>query len=213
VDPAALAHEYGTDALRWWLLRDVPRIGDADFTTERLIRRADDELAHGIGNLVNRVVAMVGKYRDGVVATDRAHTSVELGTAGQRAGTIIDAALAVGDFRRASAAVWAIAQEANRYISQARPWMLARAELSGDRQAGERLSAVLAALVATCRQLAAELEPFLPDAATRITSQTTAVDGVLPRPQPVFARPPTLALAPAVAAQPGNRRGPLDSPA
>ena len=42
--------------MRWWLLREVPRAGDADFTVERLIARADDELANGFGNLVNRVV-------------------------------------------------------------------------------------------------------------------------------------------------------------
>jgi methionyl-tRNA synthetase len=64
-EPAALAGEYGTDAVRWWLLREVPRVGDADFTVERLIARADDELANGLGNLVNRVVAMIHRYRDG----------------------------------------------------------------------------------------------------------------------------------------------------
>src|SRR6266700_2694951 len=67
VDPAALAADYGTDALRWWLLRDVPRIGDTDFTRERLVSRVNDELVNGIGNLVNRVLAMVGRYRGGLV--------------------------------------------------------------------------------------------------------------------------------------------------
>src|SRR5437773_370663 len=65
--PAALAAEYGADAVRWWLLREVPRVGDADFTVGRLIARADDELANGVGNLVNRVVAMIGRYRDGQI--------------------------------------------------------------------------------------------------------------------------------------------------
>jgi methionyl-tRNA synthetase len=188
VDPAALAGEYGTDAIRWWLLRDVPRIGDADFTRERLVRRADDELAHGIGNLVNRVVAMVGKYRDGVVPQDRECAPVSLGLAGRRAPASIDAALAVGDFRQATAAVWAIAVDANRYISQTRPWLLAQAERNGDQEARHRLDAVLAALIGTCRQLADELEPFLPDAAARIARQIAAVDGVLAQAQPVFAR-------------------------
>lgn len=50
-----------------WLLREVPRVGDADFTVEHLIARADDELANGLGNLVNRVVAMIRRYRDGQV--------------------------------------------------------------------------------------------------------------------------------------------------
>ncbi len=67
VAPAALAAQFGTDAVRWWLLRDVPRTGDTDLTVARLVARADDELANGIGNLVNRVVAMVARYRGGIV--------------------------------------------------------------------------------------------------------------------------------------------------
>ena len=59
VDPYALAGAYGTDAVRWWLLREVPRGADADFTVDRLVSRADDELASGFGNLVNRVVTMI----------------------------------------------------------------------------------------------------------------------------------------------------------
>lgn len=67
VDPDALASRYGTDAVRWWLLRDVPRVGDTDFTAERLVARANGDLANGVGNLVSRIVALVHKYRDGRV--------------------------------------------------------------------------------------------------------------------------------------------------
>jgi methionyl-tRNA synthetase len=67
VDPAELAAEVGTDAVRWWLLRDVPRVGDADFTRERLVARADADLAGGLGNVVNRIVTMVHRYRGGRV--------------------------------------------------------------------------------------------------------------------------------------------------
>src|SRR5712691_7282024 len=100
-NPVALAGQFGTDAVRWWLLREVPRVGDADFTTERLVRRADDELAHGIGNLVQRVVAMVARYRDGVApAGDRAAPdSAALALARESCPAVTDAALAVGDFR------------------------------------------------------------------------------------------------------------------
>jgi methionyl-tRNA synthetase len=68
VDPVALARTYGVDAVRWWLLREVPRVGDVDFTAERLVARADADLAGGVGNLVNRVVTMAHRYRDGRLA-------------------------------------------------------------------------------------------------------------------------------------------------
>jgi methionyl-tRNA synthetase len=66
-DPAALSDSYGADAVRWWLLREVPRVGDTDFTVSKLIARANEDLANGLGNLVSRVVALVHTYREGAV--------------------------------------------------------------------------------------------------------------------------------------------------
>ena len=66
-DPAALSGSYGADAVRWWLLRDVPRVGDTDFTAGKLIARANNDLANGIGNLISRVVSLAHVYRDGAV--------------------------------------------------------------------------------------------------------------------------------------------------
>jgi methionyl-tRNA synthetase len=66
-DPVALSGRYGTDALRWWLLREVPRVGDTDFTVGKLIDRANEDLANGLGNLVNRVVTMAHSYRNGAI--------------------------------------------------------------------------------------------------------------------------------------------------
>jgi len=189
-DPAALAAEYGTDAVRWWLLREVPRVGDADFTVERLIARADDELANGLGNLVNRVIAMIRKYRDGQVPGPQAVPAggEDLDAASRQAGERIWAALEDFDFRQATAAVWAIADEANRFINRVRPWELATAERDGDAGAGQRLDAVLAALFGACSALGRELAPFLPDAAARVVSQCTPRDGRLPEAAPVFRR-------------------------
>jgi methionyl-tRNA synthetase len=192
-EPAALAAEYGADAVRWWLLREMPRVGDADFTVERLIARADDELANGLGNLVNRVVAMIHRYRDG-------HPPELPGTgcgllAGQnldiacrRARDLVGAALEEFDFRQATAAVWAIADEANRFVNRVRPWQLAKAE-HDDADAEGRLDAALGTLLDACQVLGRELSPFLPDAAARITAQCTPDgDGRLPPPSPVFRR-------------------------
>jgi len=192
LEPAALAASYGADAVRWWLLREVPRVGDADFTVGRLIARADDELANGLDNLVNRVVAMIGKYRDGRVPAPGPVPpgGEDLDTALRQVGDLVGAALDEFDFRQATATVWAIADEANRFINRVRPWELAAAERAGDGQA--RLDAVLSALIGACSAVGRELTPFLPDAAGRITSQCTPRDGRLPAPSPVFRR-----LAPA----------------
>ncbi len=189
-EPAALAAQYGVDAVRWWLLREVPRVGDADFTVERLIARADDELANGFGNLVNRVVSMIGRYRDGHLPAGSAVPGrEELEAACRRADDAIGAALADFDFRQATAAVWAIAAEANRFVNRVRPWELAKAERTGDLAAGERLDAVLGVLLEACSVLSRVLTPFLPDAAARITLQCApGRDGRLPSPSPVFRR-------------------------
>jgi methionyl-tRNA synthetase len=188
-DPVALAGQYGADAVRWWLLREVPRVGDADFTVDRMIARSDDELANGLGNLVNRVIAMIHRYRDGRVPvlspepTPIPAGGQDLAAACREARGLIGAALEDFDFRRATAAVWAIADEANRFINRVRPWELARAE-----GGGQPLDAVLAALFEACSALGRELAPFLPDAAARITRQCTPRDGRLPPAAPVFRR-------------------------
>ncbi|HET9974712.1 MAG TPA: methionine--tRNA ligase, partial [Streptosporangiaceae bacterium] len=199
-EPAGLAAAYGTDAVRWWLLREVPRSGDADFTTGRLIARADDELANGLGNLVNRVVSMIHRYRGGRLAGGPASLPAapggeQLAAACHEANAAAGNALDDFDFRRATAAVWRIADEANAFVSQARPWDLARAEGGrnqderGRRDARAQLDAILGQLLGACSVLGRELGPFLPGLAARVRAQCTpAGDGRLPLPRPVFRR-------------------------
>jgi len=204
VDPADLAGRYGTDAVRWWLLREVPRVGDVDFTVARLVSRANNELANGIGNLVNRVVAMIHRYRDGQVPPGPVPSGravpppgpVPSGGAGplqracREAPGLVDSALAARDFRRATSALWSIVDEANRYINVIRPWELARSEQAGDRQAASDLDAALSILILACQTIAEHLATFLPGAASLITRQCTPVHDRLPAPTPLFARLP-----------------------
>ncbi len=215
-DPAELAGTFGPDALRWWLLRDVPRVGDADFTVDRLIARANEDLANGLGNLVSRVVTLVHSARGGVIrpcpcpaGTSRwlgspsdstaappwpqgapawPQDSAALLAAIERAPGIVRAALADFDFRAATAGVWAIVEQANRYVDATQPWHLARAERAGDQAAGERLDGVLGALVTACQVLAAEIWPFLPDLAARLAAACNDSAGALPAPRPLFPR-------------------------
>ncbi|MCX4666529.1 methionine--tRNA ligase [Streptomyces sp. NBC_01381] len=190
VDPAALVEEFGTDAVRWWLLREVPRVGDADFTRERLIARANADLAGGLGNLVNRVVAMVHRYRGGHVPLPLADAPATepLAATCRDVPSQVDAALHGFDFRRAAAAVWTIVEEANRCIDNTRPWELAKAERGGDPATGKQLDTVLAALVQACRVLGDQLLPFLPRAASRIAGQCAESNGSLPPANPLFPR-------------------------
>jgi methionyl-tRNA synthetase len=179
--PVELVDGYGVDALRWWLLREVPPVGDVDFTVARLVARADEELANGVGNLVNRVVTLVHRLRSGVVPVGSpVPEDAVLRSACDGVGSAVDAALAGYDFRAATAAVWSVVVAANRYVERSRPW-----ELSGvdDRAA---LDGCLAALVRACRVIAAELAPFLPDLAARASRQLAGE--VLPPAVPLVRR-------------------------
>jgi methionyl-tRNA synthetase len=235
-DPVRLTGTFGADAVRWWLLREVPRTGDVDFTVDRLISRANEDLANGLGNLVSRVVSLVHSSRHGVITpcAGPAGTSRWLagpggpGGAGsaprwpddaagllaaiEQAPRSVASALARFDFRAATAGVWAIVESANRYVDATEPWHLARAERAGDGAAGQRLDSVLGALVAACQVLAGEIWPFLPDLAARIAAACDDSAGALPAPRPIFPRieaaqyPAPVDPAPAVGPAVGARK-------
>lgn len=183
-NPVSIIGRYGADAVRWWLLREVPRVGDADYTDERLIARANEELANKIGNLVNRTVSMIHRYRDGAPPAGdvQADPASALSTARSEAAGHIDHALEEFDLRRATSAIVRIAEEGNRYIEATRPWELARADGAAE------LDQVLGELLASCRDLGEHLDPFLPILAERITAQCQPENGKLPMPSPVFRR-------------------------
>jgi methionyl-tRNA synthetase len=188
-EPADIVARYGTDAVRWWMLRDVSRAGDTDYTDERLVGRANEDLANNIGNLVNRSVSMLHRYRDGVIPPVAQDNPAAANLRAARAGAAgdIDAALAAFDFRRAVEAVVRIGDEGNRYVEATTPWVLAKAEKK-DGAAPGALDAVLAELVATARDLAEHLTPFLPAAAERIRQQTGDGGERVTEPAPVFPR-------------------------
>jgi len=177
IDPLWAVDRYGPDALRWWFLRDVPRAGDADFRDELIAARAN-ELADGLGNLINRTIALVSRHRpEGVQPTSNRLAEVaSLRALCSELPSAIDEALAVFDLRAATAALWEVVAEANRFASATQPWELAKAARAGDHRAAERLNAVLAVLLYACRVITGELRPFLPLAAERVNSALSELD-------------------------------------
>jgi methionyl-tRNA synthetase len=189
IDPVSIVDQYGADALRWWLVRDVARVGDADYTTDRLVGRYHEDLANGLGNLVNRTVSMIHKYRGGTVpALPDQLPDLPLIDAVSAAPAAVDAALDRFDFRQATAAVWKIVDEANRYVVAVAPWTLAKAEKNGDAEAAQKLNDVLALLIRAARTVAEELTPFLPEAAERVATQLGSGGDQLAEAQPLFPR-------------------------
>jgi methionyl-tRNA synthetase len=159
VDPAALVEAYGADALRWWLVADVPRLGDADFTEERLVDRANRDLANGYGNLVKRLATLIDRHRAGAPPTVAStHPLLDrVAAARVRVGKSLDRF----DIRAAASTVAELIRDTNTHISEQRPWE----QIERGDEAGFDLT--MGALHATVLAIADLIEPFTPDLAAR----------------------------------------------
>jgi methionyl-tRNA synthetase len=180
VDPNAIVETYGADALRWWFARDVGSISDTDFTPARLVARANEDLANGLGNLVNRIVSLVHRYRGGEVTPSEIETDAALGELEAK----VRKAIADFDLRAGTRFVCDAVATLNREIEGARPWALAK-EVGP--QAVSRLDSLLARYVAGARVIASAAAPFVPTLSSRLLEQLGS-SSRLPAPRPFFVR-------------------------
>ncbi len=183
VDPGALVEQYGTEAVRYYLLRELPAYEDGDFTIERFHRAYNADLADQLGNLLNRTVSMIGRYYGGVVpapageadAVDRAEVDRALVATAEGVRGRVEAAMARFDPQAALEAIWELVGHANKYVAAVEPWTLAKRRKTdtadGDTQAEGRLATVLYNLVESLRLVAVYLTPFLPATSQGIASQ------------------------------------------
>ncbi|MGB9886943.1 MAG: methionine--tRNA ligase [Moorellales bacterium] len=167
VDPVVLIEKYGADAIRYFLLRELPYGADGYYSEEALRERYNRDLANDLGNLFSRTLAMIERYTQGVVPVPGPATRMEneLAEVAARAVERVEQELERFDFAGALAAVWELVARANKYVDEAAPWALAR-----EGQA-ERLHTVLYHLAEALRVLTVLLTPFLPGLPERVWLQ------------------------------------------
>jgi methionyl-tRNA synthetase len=158
VDPHVLMDKYGVDAVRYFLLRDMPFGADGRYSEGALIDRVNVDLANDLGNLLNRTLTMVEKYRAGVVPSPVASVDDKsLERLLVDVGPAVEGAMNELQIPAALEAIWRLISLANHYIEDNSPWNLAK-----DPTQTDRLDTVLYNLVETLRAVASLLVPFLP---------------------------------------------------
>jgi len=209
IDPLALVERYGLDAVRYFLLREVPFGNDGDFSHRAMIGRKNSDLANDFGNLVQRVLTMISRNCEARVPEpgpfDQA--DLDLWEYAEELRTDMRVCLSRQEFHGALEALWRVIGEANRYVDGQAPWALRKRDPA-------RMRTVLYVLAETIRHLATLAQPFIPIGAGRILDQLAVpADGrsfaslafrergapavgalvpgtPLPRPQGVFPRHP-----------------------
>ena len=168
IEPIELVDEFGADAVRFYLARNLSFASDGDFSRAKLIQHYNDELANDLGNLLNRVVTMTRRYRSGSIPAsgpigdyeqDLQHIAFET-----KQGA--EAALENWEIGAALNTIWYFVRRTNQYIEQSQPWRLAR---QSEREA--QLDTVLYSAAEAVRLLAVYLAPFIPASCNRINSQ------------------------------------------
>lgn len=163
-----LVKRFGVDAVRYYLLSEMPHAQDGSISYDTMIERFNSDLANTLGNLVNRTVAMANKYFDGVLHCSTASEPVddELKVLVSNAYKPFEQAMDTFHIADALDTVMGIAKRCNKYIDETMPWALAK-----DEEKKDRLSTVLYNLVESIRILAVLISPFMPETSKAIFSQ------------------------------------------
>ena len=164
-DPREYINEYGVDAVRYFALREVPFGNDGNFSEDALIARTNADLVNNLGNLVNRTIAMVNKYFDGIVSNPGVKEDVDdaLVVYANELKKLVDNKMNSYKVNEALEDIFELLKRANKYIDETTPWILAKDETKKD-----RLASVLYNLLESIRIASVLLRAFIPSTSDRI---------------------------------------------
>lgn len=164
-DPKQLVERYGSDALRYFLLREIPFGSDGVYTNESLLNRINSDLANDLGNLVSRTTAMINQYFGGTLpaAGEKETVDGELVAMAENLHDNVKKAMDALDCPLALTEIFKVVQRANKYIDETTPWILAK-----DESKKARLATVLYNLAETIRIVAVYLKPYITKAPNKI---------------------------------------------
>ena len=167
VDPVKLCNRYGVDAIRYFLLREVPFGSDGVFSNEALIYRINSDLANDLGNLLSRTSSMVGKYFGGKLPEAQAAGDFDdsLAELASETKSLVEASMDAMQFSTALTDLWKFVSRTNKYIDETAPWVLAKEESNAP-----RLGRVMYNLCEALRHISIMLAPFLPDTSDKIAA-------------------------------------------
>lgn len=168
VDPLALIDEFGPDAIRYFLLREITLGLDGSFSRDALIHRINSDLANDLGNLLHRTLNMIGRFNNGVIPAPGETEAVDdaLIKLAYHTTASYETAMEKLDINTAIKEVWLLISRSNKYIDETAPWALAK-----DPDKRQRLETVLYNLAETLRIVAVLISPFMPNTAPKIWAQ------------------------------------------